>query len=342
MSSVLTLESRAADPARDPSPPSERNRNLVAPASSDSIADDAAQAVVMSPELALVDPALAEWARARLPDRFGILRQPDLTPVSAHAVWSRQLATIPARPARARASSNGRWSGAPAHRHPLPKARAEAEPRPVVSAPVADDRRESPRRVGRVIRRAALFLIAVVVVGGVILAFPRSHVTRERAQSHAAPKQAEARVPPSAGAHQAAATPGRKASRVSGSKHPGATQARRKAAPASARPRATRARRTGAPTSAAAATPPTFAWAPQRGAIGYEVQFFRGHTRILVRRTVAPRLSLPRRWVYEGRRIRLTPGQYRWYVWPLRRSPRPGHLPVKQHKAAYASLWTWR
>jgi hypothetical protein len=31
---------------------------------------------------------------------------------------------------------------------------------------------------------------------------------------------------------------------------------------------------------------------------------------------VKPRLQLPRAWVYRGKRYRLRPGLYRWYVWP--------------------------
>jgi hypothetical protein len=314
--------------------------------------EQAEQDAPISPELALVDPVLAEWARSRLRDRCGTaaevdraesrspsLPQPlgEIAPVdatvepdvsvSAQAAWSHQLATIPARPARARASTNGRWSGPPAHRPPLPKAQAEAGPRFVVSHPAADDRRESPRHVGRFIRRAALFSLAAVVVGGVVLAFPRSHVARERAQSRSIP----ARVTPPAGS-----SAGGGAAKPAGGK-PSSAPLR----PPSKRAGAARARRNATPTPAAAGTSPTFAWAPEPGAVGYEVQFFRGQTRILVRRTVAPRLSLPRQWVYGGQRMRLTPGTYRWYVWPLRRSAHPGRPPVKQHKAAYASLWTW-
>jgi hypothetical protein len=47
----------------------------------------------------------------------------------------------------------------------------------------------------------------------------------------------------------------------------------------------------------------------------YNVQLVRG-TKIL---SAWPRHALfrvPRSWVFQGHRYRLTPGVYRWYVWP--------------------------
>ncbi len=66
-----------------------------------------------------------------------------------------------------------------------------------------------------------------------------------------------------------------------------------------------------------AARLPAFVWKPAAGAATYELRLFRGPERIFVARTEEPRLSLPRRWVFRGRQRRLTPGSYRWYVWPL-------------------------
>lgn len=61
----------------------------------------------------------------------------------------------------------------------------------------------------------------------------------------------------------------------------------------------------------------TLAWAPVKGALGYEVQLFRGSERVLVKRTPEARLNLPRSWKYEGRVVVRRRGTYLWYVWPL-------------------------
>jgi hypothetical protein len=67
-------------------------------------------------------------------------------------------------------------------------------------------------------------------------------------------------------------------------------------------------------------TPPTprrFAWAPVENAVAYHVELFRGGDRILARETTKPVLELGESWRHEGRLVRLTPGAYRWYVWPV-------------------------
>ena len=73
------------------------------------------------------------------------------------------------------------------------------------------------------------------------------------------------------------------------------------------------------PVSHAAATTAakTLAWAPASGAVGYEVQLFRGARRVLLMRTSRPSLQLGSSWRYEGRLVRRQGGTYRWYVWPL-------------------------
>jgi Fibronectin type III domain/HYR domain len=63
-------------------------------------------------------------------------------------------------------------------------------------------------------------------------------------------------------------------------------------------------------------TPPQLVWAKIRGATYYNVQIFRGADKILSIWPPAHVLSLKRTWKYHGRRFRLTPGTYRWYVWP--------------------------
>jgi hypothetical protein len=62
-------------------------------------------------------------------------------------------------------------------------------------------------------------------------------------------------------------------------------------------------------------TPPLLAWAPVKRATYYHVQVYRG-TRVLAAWTTSTSLQLRRTWVMHGRRYRLRPGTYRWYVWP--------------------------
>jgi hypothetical protein len=61
--------------------------------------------------------------------------------------------------------------------------------------------------------------------------------------------------------------------------------------------------------------PPLLTWAPVKGARYYHVQLLRG-TRVLLAWPTTTSLQLRRTWVANGRRYRLRPGIYRWYVWP--------------------------
>jgi len=65
-----------------------------------------------------------------------------------------------------------------------------------------------------------------------------------------------------------------------------------------------------------------FAWAPVDGAVGYHVELFRGNDRVLAQDTKEPVLELAPSWRYQGRNVTLTPGEYRWYVWPVTASGR--------------------
>jgi hypothetical protein len=60
-----------------------------------------------------------------------------------------------------------------------------------------------------------------------------------------------------------------------------------------------------------------FAWAPVDGAVAYRVELFRGNEQVLRATSKRPRYELSTRWRHEGRAERLTPGVYRWYVWPV-------------------------
>jgi hypothetical protein len=61
--------------------------------------------------------------------------------------------------------------------------------------------------------------------------------------------------------------------------------------------------------------PPVLAWTPVRRAHYYNVQLH-ARGKILSAWPARPRLRVPRAWTFGGRRHRLRPGRYRWYVWP--------------------------
>jgi hypothetical protein len=61
---------------------------------------------------------------------------------------------------------------------------------------------------------------------------------------------------------------------------------------------------------------PLLRWTPVPGASYYNVQLFRDGRKILTAWTSRPLFRLERRWRHDGKRIRLTPGDYRWIVWP--------------------------
>jgi hypothetical protein len=70
------------------------------------------------------------------------------------------------------------------------------------------------------------------------------------------------------------------------------------------------------PTPGAAVTaPPNLVWTPVKKASYYNIQLIRGN-RVLSAWPARPGFQLRRTWLYKGRRYRLRPGVYRWYVWP--------------------------
>jgi hypothetical protein len=66
---------------------------------------------------------------------------------------------------------------------------------------------------------------------------------------------------------------------------------------------------------AAVAAPPTLAWASVKGAAYYNVLLMRGR-KIFAAWPTRTSFRLPKTWRYKGRRYRLRPGVYRWYVFP--------------------------
>jgi hypothetical protein len=62
--------------------------------------------------------------------------------------------------------------------------------------------------------------------------------------------------------------------------------------------------------------PPLLVWAKVAGATYYNVQLFRGTRKVFSAWPTRSRLRIPPSWRFGGRRERLIPGTYRWYVWP--------------------------
>jgi hypothetical protein len=94
---------------------------------------------------------------------------------------------------------------------------------------------------------------------------------------------------------------------------------------------ATPAERLLSPTANAHVTaPPMLTWTTVPGATYYNVQLFRADPTKLL--SIWPKhagLQLRRTWRFDGRRYRLKPGKYRWYVWPgfgRRSAGRYGHM----------------
>ena len=64
--------------------------------------------------------------------------------------------------------------------------------------------------------------------------------------------------------------------------------------------------------------PRHFVWAPVADASGYHVEFFRGSALVFSADTKSPEIAIPASWTLRGKRYTFEPGDYRWYVWPLR------------------------
>ena len=62
--------------------------------------------------------------------------------------------------------------------------------------------------------------------------------------------------------------------------------------------------------------PPTLVWVPSSKATYYNVQLFRGSTKILSAWPSRNQFRVSRQWRYRGQRYRLQAGTYHWYVWP--------------------------
>ena len=69
------------------------------------------------------------------------------------------------------------------------------------------------------------------------------------------------------------------------------------------------------PADAKVSAPPLLVWTAVPNATYYNVQLWR-RGRVLSAWPTRASFRLRRTWTYQGRRHRLLPGRYRWYVWP--------------------------
>jgi hypothetical protein len=69
------------------------------------------------------------------------------------------------------------------------------------------------------------------------------------------------------------------------------------------------------PAAGTVTAPPRLTWIPVEQATYYNVQLWR-RGKILSAWPKGTSLQLRRSWAYGGRRHKLEPGHYRWYVWP--------------------------
>jgi hypothetical protein len=85
---------------------------------------------------------------------------------------------------------------------------------------------------------------------------------------------------------------------------------------AATRPAATKPALLRPAAGARVAAPIVLSWTSVRNATYYNVQVYRNGRKILTAWPSTSSFRLERSWKFEGRRHRLTPGTYRWYVWP--------------------------
>jgi hypothetical protein len=284
----------------------------------------------ISPELALVDPDLASFARARLP------------------VVADCLAGRP------RIAERTLEQPDPGREAPPAGDERVAPPEPFESLPAADDQawldrlrqgelhepaplleheQEHERPAGAMAGTAAFILLAVLGL------FAGSHAwqaLRGGTQSPAAAPTlgtGTTSTSRSGGSLKSgrAALPATSASRSgrsplkSGTAAPPAARAQKKNPPGT-RSRSAPPRHSGRSAASPRRSLPSgsrahvFVWPPVSGARSYRVEFFRRGRKILQATPAKPRLKLPLRWRFRGKAFRLTPGAYVWIVRPVKGS----------------------
>jgi hypothetical protein len=260
---------------------------------------------VLSPELALVDPVLAAWARTRLPDLSHVA--PVVRKQPAPGPSPEDVQADGSAPRRAYAEGT------------LSPRRDEARE---TTERLANIERRQPRHMASV-RRATLVAAAVVLVAAGVLV---GDVIRQQGRTVPAAfnftVQTAADAPPATSTKAAAGSstrgkpPGPRSARQKGTD---ASDAANRAETRSARPHAADpAKRHPSPTSVGSTR--SFVWVPVAATSAYDVAFYRAGRRVLAARTKHAKLTVAKSWIYSGRRERFAPGVYRWYVWPIYKS----------------------
>jgi hypothetical protein len=274
----------------------------------------------LSPELALVDPDLAHRARARLtPVDVGT---PGATPPS------RQDGQAPGEHDHGSASDR-HWTHASVRERLLA---AGADPERLLPFDDSADREQratSAERRGRSHRRPWL-IVATVTVAALtgaaatfVLLGARSDETTVPRLRTAEPMPAPTNGAPSSDERE----PGR-ASRKD--------RSRRTPQPGPPSPAPTTKKRGDAARPATLATR-AFVWPPASRAAFYRVEFFTRGRKVFEASPTKPRLTLPLRWTYRGRRFRLARGTYQWRV-----RPAFGRSPTRLGTQIIRSTWIVR
>jgi hypothetical protein len=287
---------------------------------------------VLSPELALVDPDLAARAREQLSQPSSVSRRDE--PASSETGGGATVRPIPplARPLpaapRALAPPAAQRLVAPtaAPRPVSPPAAPRVAPSatPVRKPPPDDEAGAAAQRLARValstpdveplpqtgLRRRRHVLAGVVVLcTAIAIALLMAERVLDRDAIPAAAVSVELEEPDATAEAPVETTPPTREPAA-----PGA--AGEEPSPTTSTPKKSRPPASESP-SAAPAQGSKFAWAPVVSASGYHVELFRAGSRIFATNTSRPEAPIPATWTFHGRRYRLEPAEYRWYVWPI-------------------------
>ena len=243
----------------------------------------------VSPELALVDPQLADVARSTLSQEDTLARIELL--VRAHRIFdSRSL--VRAEP------------------HAAPTERVEQiEPIETESIARTEAPAHAPTAAGRTgHRRSAVVAgsLAAAAIASALLVGVRIDLSGQPAGADSSVISVPPIGQPGVRANPSKPVAKPKPRRTTPAprrKHPTHSSRHRSTAPKPKLHNAAQGRR--------------FVWAPAPRASSYRVQFFRGSILVFEATTKKPEVTLPARWILRGVRRALTPGTYRWNVWPI-------------------------